>query len=117
GLQRVFLNALGATATRAANTSIPEAGARRSISHTDDLLVADGQLTIKPQPSAVLDALVSHHLLVRTGEPVRYRFQHQQFQEWYASHEVETAMLTSAEDPEGLTKLKAEILNLRGWEE
>jgi hypothetical protein len=117
GLQGAFLNGLAVTATRAANTSIPETNARRSISQTDDLLVADGQLTIRPQPSAVLDALVSHYLLVRTGEPVRYRFQHQQFQEWYASHEVETAMLASTGNPEALAKLKAEILNLREWEE
>jgi hypothetical protein len=117
GLQRVFLNGLAVTAMRAANTSIPETNARRSVSQTDEFLVADGQLTIKPQPSDVLDALVSHHLLVRTGEPVRYRFQHQQFQEWYVSHEVETTMLASAETAEALAKLRAEILNLREWEE
>ena len=117
GLQAVFLNGLAVTATRAANTSIPEANARRSISQTDDLLVADGQLTIKLQPSIVLDELVSHHLLVRTGEPVGYRFQHQQFQEWYASHDVETTMLASARDTNAQVKLKAEVLNLREWEE
>ena len=117
GLQGVFLSGLAVTATRAANTSISETAARRSVSQTDDFLVADGQLTIKPQPSHVLDALASHHLLVRTGEPVRYRFQHQQFQEWYASHEVETTMQASTGDAEALAKLKAEILNLREWEE
>ena len=78
GLQDVFLSALAVTATRAANTSITDSNARRSVSQTDELLVADGQITIKPQPNEVLDALVSHHVLVRTGEPVRYRFQHQQ---------------------------------------
>ena len=60
---------------------------------------------------------MSHHLLVRTREPVRYRFQHQQFQEWYASHEVETTMLESAANAEALAKLRAEILDLREWEE
>jgi hypothetical protein len=117
GLQEMFLNGLAVTATRSANTSIPEIDARRSVAHTDELLVAEGQLTTKPQPSDVLDALARHHLLVRTAEPVRYRFQHQQIQEWYASHEVEAAMLTSAGDAEALTKLRAEVLNLREWEE
>ena len=117
GLQGAFLNGLAVIAMRAANTSILETDARRSVSQTDDFLVADGQLTIKPQPSDVLDALVRHHLLVRTGEPFRYRFHHQQFQEWYASNEVEPAMLASAGDSEALSKLKAEILNLREWEE
>jgi hypothetical protein len=72
---------------------------------------------IRDRSSVVLDALVSHHLLVRTGEPVHYRFQHQQFQEWYASHQVETAMLESAANTEAFAKLRAEILDLRGWEE
>ena len=117
GLQGVFLSDLAVTATRAANTSITDTNARRSISQTDDFLVADGQLTIKPQPSDVLDALASHHLLVRTGEPLRYRFQHQQFQEWYASNDVERAMLQSAGDANALQKLKVDILNLRLWEE
>ena len=117
GLQGVFLNTLAVTAMLAANTSIPETGARRAVSQADDFLVAEGQLTIKPQPSEVLDALVSHHLLVRTGEPVHYHFQHQQFQEWYASHHVETAMLEGAENTEALAKLRAQILNLREWEE
>ncbi|MER8732847.1 hypothetical protein NKH28_23925 [Mesorhizobium sp. M1227] len=117
GLQGIFLSDLAVTATRAANTSIPDTNARRSISQTDEFLVADGQLTIKPQPSDVLDALVSHHLLVRTGEPVRYHFHHQQFQEWYASRDVERAMLESVVDANALQKLKADILNSTPWEE
>lgn len=116
GLQGVFLNSLAVTAMRAANTSIPETSARRAVSQAEDFLVADGQLTIKPQPSDVLGALASHHLLVRTGEPVSYRFQLQQFQEWYASHEVETAMVKSAANAEALAMLRSQILDLRGWE-
>ncbi|WP_245519448.1 MULTISPECIES: hypothetical protein [unclassified Mesorhizobium] len=117
GLQRVFLSDLAVIATRAANTSIMDTNARRSISQTDEFLVADGQLTIKPQPGDVLDALVSHHLLVRTGVPVRYRFQHQQFQEWYASRDVELAMLESVVDLNARQKLKTDILNSTPWEE
>jgi hypothetical protein len=116
-LQGVFLSDLAVAATRAANTSITDSNARRSISRTDDFLVADGQLTIKPQPRDVLDALVSHHLLVRTGEPLRYRFQHQQFQEWYASKDVERAMFEGVGDANALQKLKAEILDATPWEE
>jgi len=115
--QGVFLSDLAVVATRAANTSITDTNARRSISRTDDYLVADGQLTIKPQPSDVLDALVSHHLLVRTGEPLSYRFQHQQFQEWYASKDVERAMLESIGDANALQQLKADIFNAKPWEE
>ena len=44
-------------------------------------------------------------------------FQHQQFQEWYASNDVERAMLESVGDANALQKLKAEILNATPWEE
>jgi hypothetical protein len=117
GFQTDFLNGLAVMATRAANTSIPETSARRSIVETDDWLVADGQLTIKPQPSDVLDALVSHHVLVRTGDPAGYSFQHQQFQEWYASSKVERVMLESVGNANALEKLKTDILNNTDWEE
>src|SRR4029077_340876 len=56
-------------------------------------------------------------MLVRTGEPVRYRFQHQQFQEWYASRDVERAMLESVADASALQKLKVDILNASPWEQ
>ena len=80
-LHQRFLEDLGATAMRAANTTITETVARKSVSETDDVLVADGQITIKPQPSTVLEALVNHHVLMRVGDPAGYSFQHQQFQE------------------------------------
>ncbi|MEO9779150.1 hypothetical protein [Sedimentitalea sp.] len=117
GLQTEFLSALAVTATRAANTSIPETNSRRSVAQTDNWLVEDGQITIKLQTTDVLDALVSHHVLVRTGEPAGYSFQHQQFQEWYASNDVERAMLKSVDDADALQKLKTDILNATLWEE
>ncbi len=117
GLQTEFLSALAVTATQAANTFIPETNARRSVAQTDDWLVKDGQITIKLQTTDVLDALVSHHVLVRTGEPPGYSFHHQQFQEWYASSDVERAMLESVADVNALHKLKSLILNATSWEE
>lgn len=116
-LQAEFLSALAVTAMQAANTSISETNARRSIAQTDDWLVKDGQLAIKLQTTDVLDALVSHHVLVRTGEPAGYSFQHQQFQEWYASNEVERVMLESVADADALQELKAGILDVTLWEE
>ena len=71
GLQTEFLSALAVTATHAANTSIPETNARRSVAQTDDLLVKDGQLTIKLQTTDVLDALV--RAPGRRGRPARRR--------------------------------------------
>lgn len=117
GLHQRFLEDLAVTATRAANTTIPEAIARKSCSETDDALVAEGQITEKPQPNKVLEALVSHHALVRADDPAGYSFQHNQFQEWYASHFVERLMLQSIVDAASIDKLKADVLNRPVWEE
>lgn len=117
GLQSEFLVALAVTGIEAATTSIPEAIARRSVGQQSELLVKDRQLTFNLQPTDVLDCLVSHHILVRTGNPSGYSFQHQQFQEWYASNHVECVMLDSVHDVKALATLRGEILNVRMWEE
>ncbi len=117
GLQGEFLRGLAVSATHNANTSITDANARRSISQSEHLLVSDGLLTSKPQPSEVLGALVSHHLLVRTEKPTTYRFQHQQFQEWYASKDVECIILRSVDAESELQVLKTQILDAKLWEE
>lgn len=117
GLHQRFLEDLATTATHAANTTIAETVARKSISETDDALVGEGQITDKPQPNAVLEALVSYHVLMRADDPASYSFQHQQFQEWYASHFVERLMLSSVVDSAPREKLKADVLNQPAWEE
>lgn len=117
GLQQRFLDDLAVTATRADNTTINDADARKSISESVNTLVTEGQITEKLQPGTVLEALVSHHVIMRAGDPVGYSFQHQQFQEWYASHYVERVMLLSVNDEIMRKSLKEEILNQPTWEE
>ncbi len=117
GLHQRFLEDLAVTATRVANTTLSESIARKSISGTDDELVAEGLITEKPQPNLVLEALVSHHLLVRDNDLSSYSFQHQQFLEWYASHMVERLMLLSVGCEKSLEALKSDVLNLPVWEE
>ncbi|WP_265706414.1 NACHT domain-containing protein [Verminephrobacter aporrectodeae] len=117
GLHQRFLDGLAATATRAMNTTLAETAARKSIADTDNTLVEEGQITDKPQPAAVLEVLVSHHVLMCVGDPAGYSFQHQQFQEWYASHIVEDMMLKSDDDDISREMLKADILNQPVWEE
>lgn len=117
GVHERFLDGLAVTATRALNTTITESDARKSVAETGDSLVEGGQLTKKPQPNTVLEALVSHHVLTRVGEPTGYSFQHQQFQEWYASHFVERLMLSSIHDTGARDNLNAAVLNQPAWEE
>jgi hypothetical protein len=83
----------------------------------EDRLTAEGQITIAPQPTVVLDVLVSQHTLVRSGAGV-LSFQHQQFQEWYASFEVEQVMrAAAADDVDAAWRLRVEFLDQRPWEE
>ena len=117
GLHQRFLVNLAVTATQHANTSITETAARKSVSDTDTTLVTEGQITEKPDPISVLETLVSHHVLICAGEPVSFSFQHQQFQEWYASHFVEQLIIKSISDHDARESLRTDVLNKRTWEE
>ena len=90
--------------------------ARAVIASVEDHLVRDKQISHAPQPTAVLDVLVSHHMLVRIGDGTS--FQHQQFQEWYASFVVEELMRKSAGNNDASRQeLRTELLNEYPWEE
>ena len=119
GFQKDFLNGLAVFASRTANTAVADSNARRSISETGTLLVQNGQLTLnsQPDPGDVLNVLVNSHVLMRVGDTPGVSFQHQQLQEWYASHTVERRIISEVDDPKGREALKAEIFNLPAWEE
>ncbi|HXK27228.1 MAG TPA: hypothetical protein VJ646_03125 [Candidatus Binatia bacterium] len=119
GFHKEMLTALAVEATRAANTTISDSRSRAVVKRVEDHLSAAGQITIAPQPTAVLDVLVSYHLLVRSDAKTgSLSFQHQQFQEWYASFEAETLMRAAASgDQKAKQKLKVDVLNLPAWEE
>ncbi|WP_199554843.1 NACHT domain-containing protein [Sandaracinobacteroides hominis] len=119
GFQEDFLGGLAVFASQTANTAIAVNNARRSISETAALLVQNGQLTLnsQPDPGDVLDVLVNSHVLMRAGDTPGVSFQHQQLQEWYASHTVEHRIISEVDDPQGREALKAEIFNLPTWEE
>ncbi len=119
GFHSQILTALAVDATNAATTSLSDGSARAVVVRTQEQLIAEMQITELAQPMAVLDVLVSHHLLVRTGGGAgAISFQHQQFQEWYASFEVEALMRKAgAGDGESRSKLRVGPLNIRAWEE
>jgi hypothetical protein len=119
GFQEDFLDGLAVFASQAANTAIADSNARRSISETGTLLAQNGQLTLnsQPDPGDVLEVLVNSHVLMRAGDSPGVSFQHQQLQEWYASHTVERRIISEVDDPTGREALKEEIFNLPAWEE
>ncbi len=112
-----YLQGLAETATRAANTTIGDSAARKSVFDAATALEAEGQISGKPKPNVVLEALVDHHVLVREKEPAGYSFQHQQFQEWYVSKVVGDLMTEARECRKARGSLKADVLNQRVWEE
>lgn len=115
--QQDYLEGLAITMATATSTAIGDVDARRSISATSAALVVAGQIASIPEPGAVVDVLVDSHMLLRSGDTPGLSFQHQQFQEWYASHEVERRMNAEAVDPDLWRKLQADILDEPRWEE
>jgi hypothetical protein len=119
GFHKDMLIGLAVQANRSANTSIQEASARQAISTVEGRLSAQGQLTTLPQPTHVIDVLVGSHVLVRSASGAgAVMFQHQQFQEWYASYDVERLMLAAAGGSVvALKELREEVLDWPAWEE
>lgn len=117
GQEDVFLEALAVSATYAANTAIQTQTARTVVSETARQLTADGQFILQTQPATLLNVLVSEHSLISAGT-AGFAFQHQQFQEWYASFEVERTMASAhVGEAEARTRLRETILNWPVWEE
>lgn len=116
GFHSEMLTAIAADATLADSVTVSNHRARSVISNVTGRLVSEGQISTAPQPDAVLTALVSYHVLVRTATGVA--FQHQQFQEWFASQEVETLMMAAAVGDEvAHQQLRNSIINAHAWEE
>lgn len=118
GFQERYLDGLAVAMTVDGNTSVTDSVARKVVVGISCILLDEGQLAfVSKQPDALLDALVSAHVLVRAGETTGLSFQHQQFQEWYASHEVERLMLHAVDDPAARKRLRLELLDNRPWTE
>ena len=112
-----YLDMLAVDMTQRSTSMASEDRARSLINQTSIKLIDEGQIAITPEPREVLDILVSHHLLVRSDTPAAYSFQHQQFQEWYASHEISMVMLAAANNETKRRYLQAQYLDIRFWEE
>jgi hypothetical protein len=92
-----YLTDLAAEMTKRTETASAEATARGIIRAASERLQQSGQLTTPPEPTAVLNALCAHHVLERLEEPSpAFRFQHQQFQEFYAARFLADTLLDLA---------------------
>lgn len=117
GLHREVLTGLAVQMTAAGATTLNDTEARSIVSATVNDLRQRGQITLPPEPGAVLNVLTGHHTLVRAGNGA-ISFQHQQFQEWYASHDVQALMQASARDDRvARQRLRIDIFDQPAWEE
>ena len=119
GFHSELLKALAVEATRLGTTTLSDTHARAAIKREEGRLISERQINGLPQPTTLLDLLVSHHLLIRSGgNSGGLSFQHQQFQEWYGSFEVEEVMRKAAAgDNDSKLNLRLGPLNTRAWEE
>jgi hypothetical protein len=119
GRHAEILTALAVQMTEAGATTLGDTEARATVSASVDRLRQQGQIASTPEPGAVIDVLTSHHTLLRAGAGNgAVSFQHQQFQEWYASHEVSELMRRSeGGDAAARQRLRVDVFDKPVWEE
>ncbi len=118
GFQAEYLERLAVVLTDSGNTSLSAPTARQSVAAVTRDLIEAGQLSSAiAQPNDILNALASHHVLVRMADDSGYTFQHQQFQEWFASHSAARLIVEAGSDDIARDHLKRDILDLRPWTE
>jgi hypothetical protein len=119
GCHPEILTALASHLNATGSTTMTEADARRIVTTALARLREQGQISGYPEPLTVLEVLTSHHTLMRSGTGSgAIAFQHQQFQEWHASHEVTALMRASANgDASARVRLRAAVFDQPAWEE
>ncbi|MDP1992290.1 MAG: hypothetical protein Q8K00_14870 [Syntrophales bacterium] len=81
-----YLAELATQLTMRGSTTITEEEARTFVNIVSDMLKDAGQFARLPEPGSILNTLSAHHVLERLDYPsVAFRFEHQQFQEYYAT--------------------------------
>ncbi len=115
-----YLSALAFDMTCQGAVIVHDEDARRSVSNKAESLRRSGQITTSPEPASVLNSLSAHHLLERLEYPsASYRFQHQQFQEFYAALPVARLLssLVSDDAPDRVGDFQQRFLDQPTWEE
>lgn len=81
-----YLTELATQLTMRGSTTITEEEARTIINIVSVRLKETGQFAMLSEPRSILNTLCAHHVLERLDYPsVAFRFEHQQFQEFYAA--------------------------------
>ncbi len=113
-----YLKALATEMTRRGAVTLPEVDARAIATAVARGLVDCGQIELVRAP-AILSTLTAHHVLERVDYPqTAFQFEHQQFQEHYASLDVRARLLDLRDDDrEAIGRFTADYVNDPAWAE
>ena len=118
GQQADYLKALATEMTRRGAVALPEADARAVVAAVAKELVGRGQIERAGAP-AVLASLTAHHIIERVEYPEKvFKFEHQQFQEYYAALDVRAQLLNLLDDDQDVTdRFTADYVDYPAWAE
>ncbi|MCK4789550.1 MAG: hypothetical protein KAV87_37765, partial [Desulfobacteraceae bacterium] len=117
GKSRDYLADLAIQMMKAGTVTMEETCARRVVNSMSRNLQAEGQIAILPEPAEILSILCAHHVLERLEYPsIAFRFQHQQFQEWYVSKVLRKCLLGLLGNKNNRNFIR-EYINKPLWEE
>jgi hypothetical protein len=115
-----YLRALSMEMTERGATNIAEADALAVVNTVGAGLHAAGKIASAPDPVEILEALSKRHVLLQShGDEISFRFQHQQFQEFYAAGGLKALLvdLISGKHPEDDRIFLASYVNAPRWGE
>jgi hypothetical protein len=120
GHAREYLSAVSMAMTENGAVEISEADGRAAVSFASIALQKAGQLVEQPEPVTLLNELAKHHVLERLDFPeTTFRFQHQQFQEFFAARALSSQLLefVRGKDSERARKFATRYVNEPRWGE
>jgi hypothetical protein len=119
GNATAYLSELAVHLTASGDVTISEMEARSVCNLASRALRTEEQVTQESEPGEVLDALCSHHVLEKIDYPASsYRFEHQQFQEFYAALSLDRALISVLREGEGRGfEFVRDFVNVVSWGE
>lgn len=120
GLAQHYLCALAMHLTARGDVLVAEPEARSICHSVSDSLRNAGQIAVTPEPAHILNVLTAHHILERIDYPATsFRFEHQQFQEYYSALMLEDELkkMVASGDPARTNVFARTYINDPSWEE
>ena len=115
-----YLRSLATPLTVPGDVMLGEAEARTICHSVSERLRNARQIATSPEPTEILSTLSSHHILERVDYPdISFRFEHQQFQEYYSALMLRGALreVVASGDPAQRDAFAQKYINEPAWEE